>query len=288
MIIFIGELFDYLCRNSARSDIEFPQFRELINSRKPITFYNWECPARSPLRPVKDLPFDLECDFLDDEASVEKTRLVERNVQEREFVERVVIPLREGLGIKVGYFKFLADTNPAILCPYTIRNKQDEIEIVRKMFSFTQRLQRRADAIVGRGNIQAIPFSQIRALYPEEYLRAYNSVYYSFSEEDTPQTRLIPAKVFRGELEELAEHIGVSLETERRRVVEFTKRVASSYAAEEYLIRTSLSNGDWFQNPVCVSNESMFTFPIFANAYLGKDKRGPWLFLLYKREEQKK
>lgn len=256
--------------------------------RKPITFYNWECPLRTTLRPVSDSALELECDFLDDESSVEKTRLIDRIVQEKQFVDQVLIPLRDELGIEAKYIKFISDTNPDILYPNTVRDRKNEAEIRRKMLSFAQRMQRRADVISRRGNIQIFLFSQIRSLYPDEYLRVYNEVYYSFSQEDLPQTKFFPQKFFKNELEELAAHTGVSLESERKRLVELTKRVASCYAAEEYIIRNALSQTDWFQNPVCVSNESMFNLPVFANAYLGKNSRGPWIFVLYKPGDEKK
>jgi hypothetical protein len=286
VIVFIGDLFDYLCQNSARTDIEFPKFRELINSRQPISFYNWECPIRSPVRPVDGSPLEFECDFFDDEASIERTRLVALAEQEKGFVERVLIPLRDGLGVKTRYFKFLADTNPFLLYPKTCENRKNELEIRRKMLSFAQRLQNKADSIAGYGNIQISPFSQIYSLYTEDYSRAYNGSYYSFSSEEIPQTKLIPQKIFRDELKELASHTRASLETDKGRLVELAKRVVSSYAAEEYVIRSTLSKTDWFQNPTCIPNESIFTLPVLANAYLGKENRGTWLFL-FKTEGQK-
>ena len=281
LIVFIGDVTAYLVENAVRTDIEYQQFRRILNERKAITFYNWECPIRSDLREATtDLGF--ECDWLVDDNAFSRTRLVDGFAKEKEFVERVLLPLREA-GLDARYYKFVADTNPEILYPATIDRDVDKIETARKMVTFVQGMQDRTDSLVGPGTLRIMPFSIIKKNYSIEYDRVFNDVRYSFfgDQNGLPLSRYFPQKLFRNFLEELVEHGGLSIQLEDSKVVELGIRVVSSYAAEEAIIRKSLAFQNWFRNPVALPNESMFTFPRLANAYLGKDERGPWLFVLF-------
>ena len=245
-----------------------------MDNGRPITFYNWECPIRTDLKVAGDLEY--ECDWVDD---VEKTRMVKLSELEREFVERVILPLRQD-GIKVNYYKFLADTNPLILYPATVDSDTKRRQVSRFMTNFSQQLQDKADEI-SNGVIRVFPFSKILCEFNREYMEVFNRVKYSFAlrRDNVPETQYLRKNKFKGELDELLKHTGVNEMDER--LIELGIRTISSYASEEYVIRTALSREAWFQNPVAIPNEAMFTFPVLANCYLGNKNRGPWLFVLY-------
>lgn len=271
-------VFDFLIGKTKRTEIEFGQFRRIIGQGEAVTFYNWECPIRSDLMQGRSA-LEFQCRFLDNEEAVDRTRAVCLVAEEREFVENVVSPLRT-VGMQVSYYKFLADTNPEILYPETV-----SVDVQRTLFSFGRRLQRRMDALVGAGMVTVLPFSQVLALVRQEYTEIFNQVKYSFFERgDTiPESRFLTKKRFREELEALRAHAGYDVIDER--VVELGKRTVASYAAEEYVIRRCLAREEWCRNPVAIPNEAMFTFPVLANAYLGNEGRGPWLFVMYKGGE---
>ncbi|MDP3918523.1 MAG: hypothetical protein Q8Q35_01280 [Nanoarchaeota archaeon] len=267
-------MYDFLVRNSVRSDIEYSQFKGIIDEGKSVTFYNWECPIRSYLRPGNS-ELEFVCEFVDSEEAIQKTRAISSIDLEKTFVDEVVRPLRE-TGMRVNYFKFLADTNSELLYPETVN-----LEVKKKMFSFGRRLQTRMDEVVGSGVVTIMSFSQVLDMYRKEYMEVFNQVKYSFFMKcnDIPETRFMTMKKFRNELVQLKDHAGV--EGCDDRLLELGKRVVASYAAEEFVLRTKVANEDWFKNPVAVPNESMFTFPVMANAYLGNKQRGPWLFVMY-------
>ena len=223
------------------------------------------------------------CDWL---RETEKTRLIKLQDRESFFMDNVFFPLKTA-GIQATYYKFLADLNPKILYPESVKGLEEET--ARTMTWFSQSLQDNADQLLGPGKIRVLPFSRIYNLFSKEYKEIYNWVRYSFQQDrdGNLESPLVKKKVLRNELEQLIEHCGLPDEGRGERIIELTKRVVSSYAAEEYVIRELLSQEGWFPNPVAIPNESMFTFPALANAYLKKEAaRGLWLFLIYNESDE--
>lgn len=205
--------------------------------------------------------------------------------KERMFLENVLRPLSES-GVRANYYKCVADLNPWLLYPESVIGRDEEIR--RTMAWFCLSLQNFADQNLGPGMIRVFPFSRIYNLFENQYREAYNQIKYNIQQDKDGnlESPFIRKKVLRNELEQLLEHCGISEDDRGERIQELTKRVVGSYAAEEFVIRDLLSQEGWFPNPVAVSNESMFTLPILATAYTGKEARGPWLFLLYENNAE--
>ncbi|MBU1129387.1 MAG: hypothetical protein KJ949_02025 [Nanoarchaeota archaeon] len=276
MIVFIGNILDFIDKNSARSNIEYSQFNRLIQNGSPITFYNYECPIRSNLKPYSDLEFICEW-----QSNIDKTRLIKNQNLEKRFVDNVILPLKQ-INENIRYFKFLADLNPILLYPETINSNEKRKNVKRIMLKTERELQNEADKLFGCGTITIFRFSQIYEIFEKEYLEIYNKIKYSFKDEkssEIPISDYFKQKTFRNLLDELQKHCGIQNQPLNPRFIELGKRVASSYATEETIIRNFLSKESWFENPVAVPNESLFTLPALANGYLGKEKRGTWIFV---------
>jgi len=172
-----------------------------------------------------------------------------------------------------------------LLYPSTIDTNMKRQGTKRFMDGFCQTMQDKADEI-SEGAMRVFPFSRIFDAFNSEYMDVFNRMKYSFVNQgrDLPESPYLNLKRFRNELSELLKHTGVEDMTPG--IVELGIRIVSSYAAEEWVIRKFLANEEWFRNPVAVSNEAMFTFPVLANAYLGVKNRGPWLFVLYEGERK--
>ena len=150
------------------------------------------------------------------------------------------------------------------------------------MIKTERELQNKADKLFGQGTITIFRFSQIYEIFKKEYLEIYNKIKYSFKNEkcsEIPISDYFKQKTFKNLLNELQKHCGIQNQQLDFRLIELGKRVAASYATEETIIRDFLSKESWFKNPVAVPNESLFTLPILANGYIGKEKKGVWIFV---------
>jgi hypothetical protein len=221
---------------------------ESLTQKQLITFYNWECPPRT-LEKGKDgkiyVNYDVDLDSIFDGKAVDAYTEIPRVVCKYKKELRQLNFLKS-LGLNFRFVKIIADTNAFYITPdsFKLVNKTKTKEIFRE---FRSKIKNRLEKKYFAYNAEVFLFTEMMKEFKVVYERSMDEFYKN-------KNRLISKTTWREQVMRTMKHVGL----EKKKSIEFSKRVIATYAAEGIVFDT-LSKEDYFSNCVWLNIEEIDT-----------------------------
>jgi len=223
--------------------------RQSLENKKPITFYNWECPPRF-LDKTKAgqifINYDVGLESVFKGKKIDKftelPRVIEKSDQEKR-----ILRFLDGLGIKYRFVKLIADTNAFYLTPESIKFLGQR-KITKKFNEFENLISQQIKQYPAHTRVYL--FTNLIKKYKKLYDDSFN---YTLRLLQRNPEEIIPNKTLKQQFNRTKKHLGFKNQNE---IKNFSFKTIASYAAEG-MILNKLSKTKNFSNCVWLNIEEV-------------------------------
>lgn len=225
--------------------------KSALRSKKPVSFFSWECPPRKIIVDNKNgrwVTFEVNIKDivngkkLDDYTEI--PRITSKPEQERWFINKVLPKFENSR-----YIKIIADTNAEYIYRRSFEILGKKI-IVKLSEIFKKELEIKTKKLLGNQTPQFYLYTKFQKIYKRRYNQYYYLVYNSLSKTNS---KLVKPNIYKAWYKCMFDHIGFS-EKDKEEREDVMKRAIASYAAEGMLFEL-LNKKGVLPNPVWVNWE---------------------------------